>query len=175
MRTRSLWAFGTAATICAVVGIAAVSQALPSPATAAKSTGDRPGTTYTFVDSDLSRDKIIVNYVLPKLPPGPYAVSLFAGLEPTDGATSDNLYCDVRNSTSSDRVLVVLTEFTGAHGTFVSGASSTRVTKDSVLRATCSAEYGSFNYSGDPLRITFTRLASMTTQQLDPSSTSPAG
>ncbi len=129
---------------------------------------DPPGTTYVFTAKTAPPDATIVNYVIPAIPPGPYAVSLFAGMEPTNYDSADNLSCEVYNSTAASRVLVAVTTYTGQTATFVSGASSTRVIADSVLEVTCSAERGPFTYNSDPLRVTFTRLAKLTAQPLVP-------
>ena len=71
MRTKSFWMLGVIVALCTVVGIAAASQGQSSKGGEAKRAVDPPGTTYTFVDSDLTRDTMNLNYTLPKSHPAP--------------------------------------------------------------------------------------------------------
>ena len=94
---------------------------------------------------------------------------MFSGLQPTNDL-NDNLGCQVGNSASQTRVLVLTAQFDGSDAAFRLGASSTRVTKNSVLTVRCFGEDVPFNFNSDPLRIDFTRLASMTVQHIEPDS-----
>ena len=164
---------GAAVAACGLLGGAAVAAGHGDTADArlAKQATSTPGQSFTFVDNNLNRGKQGLTYTLPKLPPGPYAVSLFAGLESAEyERTLENMYCSIGNSTASHRVLVATAEWTGNTSTFVSASSVTRVKSTSELRVNCAAEYGTFTYLSDPLRVTFTRLDRLTTASIEPSS-----
>jgi hypothetical protein len=171
MVVRRAWGIGVASAVCVMLGAAALAYGhaeSPAGRTAAHAT-PRAGDSYTFVDRDLSRDEQILTYALPKLPAGAYSVSLFAGLEPTDGTFNENLYCQVSDTTRRHRILVATTRWIGEAATFVSGSSATRVRDNSHLQVLCEAEHGPLRYQGDPLRVTFVRLASLTSTAIEPS------
>ena len=173
MRTRA--GLLTAATGLAATVVLLGSTQLGYGGTTAKQASQLPAEqtnpTFEFVDSNLNRTKTIVNYQLPMLPPGPYAVSLFAGIEPA-GDWSDPVGCEVSvGGVHGHRILVTSVEYTQSFATFVSGATTTRLFADSEIRATCSAESLEFRLT-EPLRISFTRLDRMETTRLTPSSVS---
>ena len=163
---------GMALTAGTLVGGAAIAygQYDSGPAPVSPRSSSVVGQSYTFVDNNLSRDKQGLNYELPQLPPGPYAVSLFAGLEPAGETSRENLYCQVNDVTTERRILVATARWTGDTATHVSASSSARLSDRSQLRVECAAEYGPFRYFADPLRITFVRLASLKRTNLEPSS-----
>jgi hypothetical protein len=172
MTSRFYRAAVVAVASCTLAGGAAVAYGHggSSPAGQAREATSAVGQSFTFVDHELSRGKQSLTYTLPKLPPGPYAVSLFAALEPAGDVTSENLYCQINDTTKQFRILVATTTWTGDSATFVSASSAARVSADSQLHVICEAEHGPFTFVGDPLRVTFVRLASLQATALEPSS-----
>lgn len=148
-----------------VIGLGLLDNAAAEPG---KPRAPKAGDAYTFVDKDLTPNLQDAGYILPKLPAGPYAVSIFAGLEPKVEVPDENLYCQVSDTTKPHRTVVVTAHWRDSAATFVSGASALRVTDESDLRVACSAEHGEFTYSSDPLRVTFVRLASWKVTSISP-------
>jgi hypothetical protein len=171
----SSWSLTLAAAVaaCGLLGGVAVAAGPGDTADArpTRQATSMPLPSFTFVDNNLNRGKQGVAYTLPALPPGPYAVSLFAGLEPADVDTArENLSCEVFDTTADHRILVATVHWTNETAAHVSASSVAWVKSTSQLRVSCSAEYAQFTYASDPLRVTFTRIDRLKQRSLEPSS-----
>jgi hypothetical protein len=165
---------GAAVAACGLLGgVAVASQAGSADARPTTQATSKAKTSFTFVDK-IARGKQEVAYTLPSLPPGPYAVSLFAGLEPADSTVAgENLYCEVNDTTARSRILVASVRWTGQDATFATASSVARIRSTSNLRVFCGAEHGLFTHGGSPLRVNFVRLDRLKAAAIEPDYTYP--
>lgn len=124
--------------------------------------------TYQFVDTNVTGEQCCIGYNLPALPTGPYLVSVFAQLVPSDiDIPNETFYCIVSDTSTGTPIVWNQVTYNGEFSPTIGGTATYRITKKSKLQAGCSAEHGDFHFLR-PLQVNITRLDSMTTIPMTP-------